>query len=115
MNIRDARDRLIAELEGIVLMPEKARGVGLCEAVDRLSHDYTLMSSTRDSLVNEMDDLFMSWEDYSQNIAFPVPHPVLSPARAYMNALADGDMYQGVYGGLRLDLARHVIAGLKKK
>lgn len=75
---------------------------------DDHSSDLWICSFTSD--INLMP-IFSTWEHYSGQPDFPVPHPTLSPYLAYMNTENRWDR-DTEYGALRWNLLAHVIRNL---
>ena len=92
---------------GIVDDPRKADGYGICHAVrpDGLRHALPLRNLLREA--------FSTWENFSGDDIYPVPNPRRAcsrePADIYHRAFEEDALYEGDYGVLRLDLARHVV------
>lgn len=58
-----------------------------------------------------LEGLFESWEHYSGNPRYPVPHPTLDSKAGYVTFTS---FYSGEYGKLRFDLANHLVTELEK-
>lgn len=55
-------------------------------------------------------ELFRSWDEFSGNIVYPVPHPLKDPSEAF----GDDNLWdESVYGRYRWALLRHMIEELE--
>jgi hypothetical protein len=58
-----------------------------------------------------MNNLFISWPEYSGEPSYPVPHDTMEPEEAYLEI---SDIWEGEYGDSRKRLLAFLIAELQK-
>lgn len=54
-----------------------------------------------------------TWEFFSGNDNYPVPHPIHKSKQSAKNAYYNMPLWSGKYGELRMDLVKHVISEIK--
>jgi hypothetical protein len=66
------------------------------------------------ALPKQFKESVYSWEHYSGNSTFPVPHPDFpdNPGKGFLNT---DDLWIGEYGRLRRDLCRHFLKYLEEQ
>jgi len=89
--------------------------IGICWNVQLHLHGSSLGYSAQQRLLDYMYRLFPLWSKFSGDCSFPVPTYAKSrystPRDIYMNS---ENLYEGLYGELRIDLLYFVIDLLEK-
>ena len=64
----------------------------------------------------DLEPYFLSWDHYSENSYYPVPHPNGGCEEAIFDEDCSWEhRYTGPYGELRLDLARHILKQMESE
>lgn len=99
-------ETLIKALEAIIAGTDRDNNEGICGNVDRI---------IAGSILNKeicFYSCFVTWPHFSGSYSYPVPDPekcMDSDAAFYQN-----NKWEGTYGELRLDLARHILQEISK-
>lgn len=103
--------RVARALRGIVYNGPSSRLTGICSNVETSYYRYN-GSRNYCEIEYVLREAFNDWPKHSGDICYPVPDPagVFHPASVFNRAV---DMWEGEYGKLRKELARHALKNLE--